>query len=375
MSRHFVSLVLVLFGTACSRHAATIPVLAADASAGVPTGPPRDDLIHLPAASLPYLSVEPVTLGDGAATVRAPGKVAFRDGAVASVGPPVAGRVAVVHVQVGDRVAEGDVLATLASPAAAKARAELARARVAMAAADDHLRRESEMVARGVGLEVERVDAATKRDQAAAELARASEAARFLGDGDGDTVTVRAPIAGTILQRSAAVGTSVELGAPLVEVGDPSALWIVAEVYEGDLASVRVGAPATVTLATIPEPITGRVTAIGTALEQGLRRAPVYVAVDAERVAGLRPNTYARVAITGSGAAAVSVPVGAVLIEDGRRSVVYVEQGEGAFARRDVSVGSSTDADRVQVTAGLAPGERVVMRGALLLDRTAEQLL
>ena len=48
-----------------------------------------------------------------------------------------------------------------------------------MAAADDHLRRESEMVARGVGLEVERVDAATKRDQAAAELARASEAARF----------------------------------------------------------------------------------------------------------------------------------------------------------------------------------------------------
>lgn len=376
--------IVALFAVACSRHTASVPLMAADAgpvAAAAPNGPPPGDgLIHVPAASLAYLTVEPVTVGDGHVTVHAPGKIAFRDGALASVGPPVGGRVAVVHVQVGDRVAQGDTLVTLTSPGAAKARAELARAQVAMAAADDHLRRETEMVARGIGLEVERVDAKTKHDQAVAELARAAEAARFLGDGEGDVVTVRTPMAGTVLQRVATVGASVELGAPLVEVGDPKDLWIVAEVYEGDLASVRVGAATSVTLATSSEPMTGHVVAIGASLEQGLRRAPVYVALDAASGAEgttsvLRPNTYARVAITGTGATAVSVPVGAVLIEDGRRSVVYVEQAEGAFARRDVSVGSSIDADRVQVTAGLTPGERVVVRGALLLDRTAEELL
>jgi cobalt-zinc-cadmium efflux system membrane fusion protein len=381
-SRIVVLGIPLLLLAACSRHTASVPVLAVDASpalAAPDETKPADDLVHLPAASLPYLTVEPVALGDGRVTVRAPAKVAFRDGAVASVGPPVAGRVAVVHVQVGDRVAAGDVLVTLASPAAAKARADLARAQAVMASASDHLRRETDMVARGIGLEVERVDAKTKHDQAAAELARATEAVRFLGEGDDGVVTVRAPIAGTILQRTATLGASVDLGTPLVEVGDPSALWIVAEVYEGDLANVRVGAEASVTLATSATPVAGRVVAVGAALEQGLRRAPVYITVDGGSGTGaptaLRPNTYARVAITGAGSETVSVPVGAVLIEDGRRSVVYVEQGTGAFARRDVTVGSSTDADRVQVTAGLTPGERVVVRGALLLDRTAEQLL
>ncbi len=377
MCTRIIVVALVLAFAACSRHAASVPLLttAANDGAAAPAPPPAPDgLIHVPAASLPYLTVETLALGDGRVTVRAPGKVAFRDGAVASVGPPVAGRVAVIDVQVGDRVAAGDVLVTLTSPPAAKVRAELARAQAAMAAAADHLRRETEMVTRGIGLEVERVDAKTKHDQAAAELARATDAARFLGEGDGDKVTVRAPIAGTVLQRNATVGASVEQGTSLVEVGDPNDLWIVAEVYEGDLATVRVGAEATVTLATSPEPLPGHVTAVGAALEQGLRRAPVYVAVDAP-TAALRPNTYARVAIVGGGAAAVSVPVGAVLIEDGRRSVVYVEQGKGTFARREVSIGSGTDGDHVQVTAGLAPGDRVVVRGALLIDRTAEQLL
>jgi cobalt-zinc-cadmium efflux system membrane fusion protein len=105
-----------------------------------------------------------------------------------------------------------------------------------------------------------------------------------------------------------------------------------------------------------------------------MRRALDYVAVDAA-TADLRPNTYARVAISAPSPAAVTLPVGAVLIEDGKRTVVYVEREEGAFVRRDVSVGSSTEGDHVQVTAGLAPGERVVVRGAVLLDGSAEQLL
>jgi cobalt-zinc-cadmium efflux system membrane fusion protein len=375
MHIRIIAALLALTLAACSRHAETAAVLASAATNPDPAAPAEDGAIHVPAASLPYLTVETIAANDGRAAVHAPGKVGFRDGAVASVGPPTVGRVALVHVQVGDRVAAGDALVTLSSPSASKVRAELARAAAMMTAAADHLRRQTEMMSRGIGLEVERVEAKAKYDQATAELTRATEAARFLGEGEGDTVVVRAPLAGTVLQRNATVGASVEQGTPLVEVGDPNDLWIVAEVYEGDLATVQVGAPASVTLATSPAPVAGRVTAVGAALEQGLRRAPVYIAVDAGAAATLLPNTYARVAIMGNGAPAVTVPVGAVLIAGGRRSIVYVEQAEGTFARREVVVGSATDGDHVQVSAGLTPGERIVTHGALLLDRTAEQLL
>jgi cobalt-zinc-cadmium efflux system membrane fusion protein len=372
-------LAAVAGATACNRLPAPVPVPAAvaDADDGTGSAAPSEAVVHVPPASRAYVSVAPVGLGDGRVTVRAPAKVVFRDGAVSSVGAPVAGRVSAIHVQVGDHVDAGAPLVTLASPAAARSRAELARAHVAMSAAEDKLRRESEMVARGVGLDVERFEAKAKRDQAAAELERAEQAVKFLGsgDGDGEDVVVRSPIAGTILQRNATVGASVESGGEaLLQVGDPRALWIVAEVYEGDLPVVQVGADVKVTLGTATTPVPGRVVAVGAALEQGLRRAPVYVAVDATS-ADLRPNTYARVAISAPSAAAVTLPVGAVLIEDGSRTVVYVEREEGAFVRREVSVGASTDDDRVQVTAGLAPGERVVVHGALLLDGSAEQLL
>jgi cobalt-zinc-cadmium efflux system membrane fusion protein len=70
----------------------------------------------------------------------------------------------------------------------------------------------------------------------------------------------------------------------------------------------------------------------------------------------------------------LTVPVAAVLIKDGKRRVVYVQRADGRFEPRDVRVGP-TSAGRVPVLEGLKPGERIVVKGALLLDSAAEQLL
>ena len=82
----------------------------------------------------------------------------------------------------------------------------------------------------------------------------------------------------------------------------------------------------------------------------------------------------AQVALDAGRDAAIIVPVSAVLIKDGKRRVVYVEDGGGNFAVRDVVLGRNRDG-RVAVLKGLNPGERVVVRGALLLDTQAELLL
>jgi len=70
----------------------------------------------------------------------------------------------------------------------------------------------------------------------------------------------------------------------------------------------------------------------------------------------------------------LSIPVAAVLIKDGKRRVVYVEKADGKFEAREVQTGRNRDG-RVVILQGLAPGEKIVVRGALLLDTQAEQLL
>ena len=82
----------------------------------------------------------------------------------------------------------------------------------------------------------------------------------------------------------------------------------------------------------------------------------------------------AEVALRIGAAQGISVPVSAVLIKDGKRRVVYVERSDGTFEAREVQTGRNREG-RVVILQGLTAGERVVVRGALLLDTQAEQLL
>src|SRR5262249_53575609 len=156
------------------------------------------------------------------------------------------------------------------SPGAATARAELAHARAEMQSAQEQLKRQIDMLQRGVGLEVEKFEAEIHLKEAQAELERASKVAAAFGDGSGETFIIGAPIGGTILHIAASAGATVEPGGQsLVEIGDPSALWVVAEVFEHDLALVHNGAEATVELASVPTPVHGHVVAVGALVEAG----------------------------------------------------------------------------------------------------------
>ena len=113
-------------------------------------------------------------------------------------------------------------------------------------------------------------------------------------------------------------------------------------------------------------------TSVGTVVASGLRTAPVFLTLDARGVA-LRPGMYGRVQIDAADAD-LTLPVSAVLIKDGKEPVVYVQRDPLTFVRRRVVTAQSVDG-RVQIVSGLAAGEKVVVRGALLLDGSADQLL
>jgi membrane fusion protein, heavy metal efflux system len=340
----------------------------------VELAPPPPGVVQISPASLPFLEIETLERRNGITRVRVPARVAFRDGAVSALNAPIEGRVTQVHVKVGDRVRAGQPLVTLHSPGAAAARAELAKALVTERAARLAVERHARMVEQGIGIEVERLAAEHALAEAEAEAARARKAVAYLGGGEGSVVVLRSPVAGTVTGRRVTPGVSVEPGGePLLEVGDPAALWIVADVFERDLPLVREGARATVELPGIEAPAAGRIALVGASLDASLRAAPVYIELE-DRDLPLRPGMFARAGIEAEELEGISLPVKAVLVKEGRRQVVYVAQDEVTFAARDVAVGRRLDG-RIQILSGLEPGDRVVVKGALLLDGSADQLL
>src|SRR5215471_20351974 len=134
----------------------------------------------------PFIEVAPAGAAAQAWGSPVPGHLVFRPRGVTAVASAVDARLIAVDSHVGATVNAGDPLFTLQSGEAGKIRAERAAAEAKAAAADDVLRRQNELVARGVGLEVARFAAETEAREAHAELVRARGAAELLGPGEGD---------------------------------------------------------------------------------------------------------------------------------------------------------------------------------------------
>lgn len=293
---------------------------------------------------------------------------------MAAVDTPVEARVVSIEVRPGQRVRRGDALVTLQSAEAAAARAALTQARAQAAAAEDLLRRQREMLDRGVGLEVERFGAETAAREARAELSRAQQAVALIGAGSGERFVLHAPLSGTVLAVRAAVGSVASAGdEALIDIGDTDQLWVVADLPESEVSGIAPGLAASVRLPGMDAALPARVDGVGHVLDAELRRLPVYLALQ-EAVPALVPGMLTEVRIERAGVAALSLPVAAVLIKDGSRRIVYVQRADGTYEARPVRTARSRDG-HVTVLEGLQSGERVVVRGALLLDAEAEQLL
>ncbi|HEU4731195.1 MAG TPA: efflux RND transporter periplasmic adaptor subunit, partial [Kofleriaceae bacterium] len=267
----------VVFVAACS------PASGETVSFSAPPSTQRPDgAVRLSRQSQPYVVTQKVALAASSPVVLAPARIAFRDGAVSQVNLPIAGRIAAVHVKTGDRVKAGDPLVTISSPDAAAARAQLATAVAEHDAAVQEVARQDTMGKSGVGVDSERVTARARLAQTEAELARAQTTVTILGGGGGPTVVLRAPIDGTVISRHATVGAVAQPGGdPLIEIGNPTSLWVVADVFERELAQVRDNAAVDIELSTRAAPVPGHVVSVGSALTGALRTAPVYIAFDA----------------------------------------------------------------------------------------------
>src|SRR6516164_3459679 len=305
------------------------------------------------------LTVEPVQQRVFQSEHVTEGKIAVDEDRSTPIFSPYAGRVLKLFVKPGDIVTVGQPLFTVQ----ATDMVQVQNARAALDAAENDVRSAE------VALEAtrNRLRILGKTDQ---------EITDFQEKGTIDPATlITAPIAGTIVQRKVGPGQYVGSGStdPVFIIGDLSTVWVVAFIRETEAPMVHVGQAIYFTVLAYPDrPFPANISYVAAAFDPAIRR--LLVRATANNDAGLlKPEMFASVKIlTGEGDKAVAVPRDAIIyeVEAARVWVVRDKDSEKAIELRRIKVGL-TNGNMVEVVKGLAPGDRVVTKGSLFIDRVA----
>jgi RND family efflux transporter MFP subunit len=296
-----------------------------------------------------------------------PARITFDEARTSRLGTPLSGRVTAVMVERGQKVAKSTQLFTVSSPNLAELRADQAKANVERATAQANYNRVKDLVNAGSlpGKELITAQQQLSEAELAVQLAAQKLASLNVAGGAGAaSFTVTAPREGVVVEKTIAVGQSVDASAgSLMAIADLSDVWVVADLFENDVGSLAPGAKAKVTVgATEFEATVDQVAGV---VDPERHTVPVRVRL-ANPDGTLRPNAYAQIKFFDPTAAKVSLPSAAVM-SDGATSYVYVKTDKGELKRRNVVVGS-VSGGKIPVLDGVEVGEQVVVQGAILLD-------
>lgn len=319
-------------------------------------------------------------------TIDVVGHVEFDSARVADVGGRLEGRVVAVHVELGDRVEPGDPIVSIEGPALGVAAAELLEARAELAAARALADRQATLRREQLTTATEHEAANAERSALEARVRGAEQRLTTLGLAPGAitassqgralprTITLRAPIAGEVVERHVHLGAVVDPTQPLVRIADLSSVWIVLSMFERDLGRVRVGDNVEVLSEVSPgTSFHGAVEHVGATVDEETRTADVRVVVDnTER--RLRPGQFVHATLHAASEArhdAILLPQAAITQIEGLPSV-FTRMGPVRYDVRPLELGN-TYGNRVEVRRGLAPGDEVVIEGAFALKSELER--
>jgi membrane fusion protein, copper/silver efflux system len=334
-----------------------IPVYADEGSGTVPgtvaISPERIQMLGV--------RTEAASLRPMAHTVRAVGTVAADERRIGVVNPKFEGWIEKLLVNTtGQTVRRGEALLEVYSPDLVLAQREYLVARAAaadMAQADAMARDNAKAIAAAALSRLKNCDISA--DQLA-RLQRTGTATR--------TLTLTAPIGGIVMEKTALQGLHFGAGDTLYRIVDLSTVWLLADVFEQDLAQIRPGQSATITVQAYPGRVfDGRVAFVYPTVNAQTRTAKVRIEVPNPDLL-LKTDMYATVEIAAplESTAVLAVPDSTVL-DTGTRQTVLVDRGEGRFEPRAVKLGARAGG-YVAVLEGLRDGEKVVTGANFLID-------
>lgn len=288
----------------------------------------------------------------------------------ARIYPPLAGHLLKLHVQLGDSVAEGQLVATLQSGDFTSAQGDYIKAKSALTLASKALHREQQLYAAKIAAEKDLEQSQNDFDNARSDLDAATGRLQSLGfdpgrDSFGEPLRVYSPVTGKVVDvASAHREFHNDPTAALMTVADLSTVWMTASVAEKDIRFLKPGEDIVATTEAYPdETFTGKVLFIGDLIDPDTRTAKVRI-VFANPANRLKPGMYATVGFLDVPAIRVTVPTSSV-VQIGSSAFVLVEVAPWTFESRKVNLGDQVG-ERTVILDGVAAGSTVVSKeGAL----------
>ncbi len=315
-------------------------------------------------------------------SLRLTGAVAYNAFLTTPVISPVGGPVIRILVQPGDFVKKGQTLLEISSPDFAQARTAYLKAQDSYHVADENYARAQDLYSHHAIAERDLLQAESDRNQARADREATEQTLRILGVPNpaalaklppSPVIPLLAPIGGEVVERLVSPGQLLQAGATQAfTISDLRTVWVLANVYQTDLASVKLGEPVTITSDAYPEAFRGTISFLSPALDPNTRTAQARIVVENPRKE-LRRDMYVTAQVAaGQRDNALALPDSAVLRDSENMPFVYVDAGKDAqgneqFARRLVKIGASQNG-KTEILAGIQTGDRVAGDGSLFLQ-------
>jgi cobalt-zinc-cadmium efflux system membrane fusion protein len=318
------------------------------------------------------LAIEPVSQKEVQRNVVLPAVVEADPARLVKVLPPLAGRITQLKVQLGEEVEKGQPLLVLDSADLDTAYADYERGKANSALAAKTRDRLRELVRTSAVAVRELQQAETDLVNAEVEKQRAESRLRQIGvepevSTKSRTVTVVAPVSGSVIDLNVAPGAYWnDATAALMTVADLSTIWVTANVPEKDTALVAKGQPVDIAFAAYPgELFKSHVLFVSNVLDPDTRRTKVRISLDNPDTR-FKPGMFANVTFFSPKQMVPIVPTTAVVLRD-EKSQVFVEVAPWTFEARPVDIGFQQGGE-VAIRHGVAAGDRVVVRGGVLLN-------
>lgn len=335
------------------------------------------ELFTIPENQMSHIQVVTIEPSKLTRTLRLTGNVAYNAFKTTPVITQVGGPVSRILVVPGEFVKENQPLLTISSPDYSQMLAAYLKAKDTFRVADKNYARAQDLYQHNAIAERDLLQAESDRNQALADFNASEQALRILGipkpedlekQPSSAEVPLLAPIAGEIVERDVSPGQLLQAGATQAFlISDMSTVWILANIYQNDLAYVHSGDPVAVTTDSYPDTFHGQISYISPALDPNTRTLQARLVID-NPGGKLKKDMYCVAVVTaGVISNAIQVPDAAVLRDDVNEPFVYVESIEGQFGKRPVQIGESQNG-KTEILKGLSAGEKVVGDGSLFLQ-------
>ena len=331
------------------------------------------------ASHIQIVTVQPTTWPR---ILRLTGTVAYNSFQTTPVISQVSGPVSRIMVSPGQVVKKGQPMLYVSSPDYSQLRAAYLKARDAHSLAHKNYLRSQDLYAHHAIAERDLQAAESAEIQAQADLQSSEQSLKILGIPRPDTlienptspeVPLLAPISGEAVERQCSPGQVLQAGqTQCFTISDMRTVWVLANVYENQLAYVHVGDPVAMKTDAYPDVFHGKISFMGAALDATSRtlQARIDTTNPARR---LKKDMYVTATVVaGKIDNALLVPDAAVLRDAENEPFVYVTAGQDQFVRRPVTLGQSSEG-KTQIVSGLKPGEQVAGDGSLFLQFASSQ--